>query len=110
MKPKPKDEPAPKRRKAIDPEARQDQMIALATDLAEEQIRNGTATSQVITHYLKLGTEKTRLERELLEQQVALAKAKTEALESAKDIKELYSKALVAMTTYRGEEPPDDCE
>lgn len=97
-----------KHKKAIDPDARQEQLISLATDLAEEQLRNGTASSQVITHYLKLATQKERLERELLSKQVELAAAKTEALQTAKRIEELYSDALKAMRIYGGQEDPKD--
>ena len=76
-------------RPALTPEARENQMIALAVDLAEKQLLEGTASSQVITHYLKLGTTKEKLEREILEKQKELIEAKTENLQSAKRIEEL---------------------
>ena len=65
-------------RPALTPEARENQMIALAVDLAEKQLLEGTASSQVITHYLKLGTMKQKIEMEILEKQKALIEAKTE--------------------------------
>lgn len=83
-------------------EEQENHLISLAVDLAEQQLRDGTASSQVITHYLKLGTMKERLEREKLEEENKLLRAKTEALQSGKEIEELYSKALQAMTAYRG--------
>lgn len=86
----------PATRRASTIEGREDQLIALAVDLAEKQLREGTASSQVITHYLKLGSTKDRLEKELLNEQVELAKAKTEALKSAKRVEELYANALSA--------------
>lgn len=89
-------------RQAITDEAREQQMIALAIDLAEQQLRDGTASSQVITHYLKLGSTKDKLERELMEKQLALTEAKTENLQSAKRIEELYADAIAAMRGYRG--------
>ena len=89
-------------RPALTPEARENQMIALAVDLAEKQLLEGTASSQVITHYLKLGTTKEKLEREILEKQKALIEAKTENLQSAKRIEELYKNALDAMKNYSG--------
>lgn len=94
------------------PEAREQQCIALAVDLAEKQLREGTASSQVIAHYLKLGSIKARLENEILEKQKELISAKTEQLKSAKVIEELYSKALAAMGIYRGEqaEPSEEDE
>lgn len=82
-------------------------MIALAIDLAEQQLRDGTATSQVITHYLKLGTTMAQLEKEKLAQEVQLAKAKTEQIESNKRVEELYSNALNAMRMYAGAEERD---
>ncbi len=87
---------------ASTPEARENQLIALAYDAAEQQFLNGTASSQVITHFLKLGTTKERLEKEKLQQENKLLKAKTEALESNKRVEELYKNALDAMRTYSG--------
>lgn len=89
-------------RPAITPEARENQLIFLATELAEQQLRDGTASSQVITHYLKLGSTKEKIEKEILEQQKDLIKAKTEALQSTKRIEELYSNAISAMKKYSG--------
>lgn len=95
-------------RPALTPEARENQLIYLATDLAEQQLRDGTASSQVITHYLKLGTTKERIEKEILEKQKELITAKTEALQSAKRIEELYANAISAMRRYSGNGGPDD--
>lgn len=96
--------PPRKRRSAISPEARENQLIALAVDEAERQLREGTASSQVITHYLKLGTMKAKLELEILEEQKKLIQAKTESLESAKRIEELYANAMAAFKEYSGSE------
>lgn len=87
---------------AMNPEARENQMIALAVDLAEQQLRDGTASSQVITHYLKLGSTKEKIEKEILEKQKELIAAKTEALQSTKRIEELYTEAMEAMKDYGG--------
>ena len=95
-------------RPARTPEARENQMIALAVDLAEQQLRAGTASSQVITHYLKLGSTKERIEKEILEQQRDLISAKTEALKSQKRVEELYSDALEAMRSYSGRRSESD--
>ena len=89
-------------RPALTPEARENQMISLAVDLAEKQLIEGTASSQVITHYLKLGSTKERLEKEKLEEENKLLKARTEALQSAKRVEELYSDAIAAMKKYSG--------
>ena len=91
-----------KTRPALTPDASAHQMIAPAVDLAEKQLLEGTATSQVITHYLKLGNKKKKLEREILEKQKLLIEAKTENLQSAKRIEELYKNALDAMKNYSG--------
>lgn len=93
-----------KRRPALTPEARENQMICLAVDLAEKQLLEGTASSQVITHYLKLGSTKERIEKEILEKQKELIEAKTESLQSAKRVEELYANALNAMRQYSGQE------
>ena len=90
-------------RPALSPEARENQMIAYATDLAEQQLRDGTASSQVITHFLKLGTSKAELEKEKLRQENELLKAKKENLESQKRVEELYMNALNAMRKYSGQ-------
>lgn len=95
-------------RPALTPEARENQLIFLATDLAEKQLREGTASSQVITHYLKLGSTRERLERERLESENKLLKAKTENLESQKNMEEAYMKAIEAMKRYSGHGDVDD--
>lgn len=87
---------------ALTPEARENQLIYLATDLAEQQLRDGTASSQVITHYLKLGSTKERLEQEILKENKKLLTAKTEMLQSTKKIEELYKEAISAMRRYGG--------
>lgn len=92
-----------KMRPALTPEARENQMISLAIDLAEKQLMEGTASSQVITHYLKLGSTKERIEKEILEKQKDLIEAKTESLQSARRIEELYANALKAMRDYSGQ-------
>lgn len=93
---------AERRRPAFTPEGREGQMIALAVDLAEKQLMEGTASSQVITHYLKLGSTKANLEREKLALENELTKAKTEAIQSQKRIEELYADAIKAMKEYSG--------
>ena len=92
-----------KTRPASTPEARENQVIAAAMRLAEQQILDGTASSQVITHFLKLGSSKHQLEMEKLRKENELLKAKTESLESNKRVEELYMEALNAMRKYRGE-------
>jgi predicted transcriptional regulator len=74
----------------------------LAVDLAEKQLREGTASSQVITHYLKLATTRERMEKDILERQLALIEAKTENLKSAKRMEELFDDAMAALREYRG--------
>lgn len=95
-------------RPALSPEARENQLIALAVDLAEKQLMEGTASSQVITHYLKLGTAKEKIEREIMEKQKELLEAKAENLRSAKKVEELYINALNAMKNYSGHGDEDD--
>lgn len=84
------------------PEARENQLIQAAVDLAEKQLSMGTASAQVITHYLKLGSTKERLEKEKLKHENELLIAKTEALQSSKRVEELYANALNAMRSYGG--------
>lgn len=98
----------PRQKPAETPEARENQMVAYAVDLAEKQLREGTASSQVITHYLKLGTQKEKLEREKLELEKELLKAKTEALQSSKRVEELYAEAIKAMSIYSGKSTEED--
>lgn len=93
-----------KRRPALTPEARENQLIALATDLVEKRLREGTASSQETTHFLKLASTKARLEKEILEKQKELIDAKTENLKSTKRLEELYANALKAMREYSGQD------
>lgn len=97
-------------RPALNPETRESQMISLAVDLAEKQLMEGTASSQVITHFLKLGSTKERLEKEKLEEENKLLKAKTESLQSAKRVEELYADAIAAMKRYSGNGGGDNYE
>ena len=101
-------EKVPKSRAALTPEAREKQLIALAIDVAEEQMRNGTASSQVISHFLKLGSTRAQIEKELLEKQRDLAAAKAEAIESSAKMEDLYLKAAKAMKSYQGQEDEED--
>lgn len=95
-------------RPALTPEARENQLISLAVDLAEKQLQEGTASSQVITHYLKLGSTKERLEKEKLAEENKLLRARTEALQSAKKQEELFEQAIKAMRRYSGNGDDDD--
>jgi hypothetical protein len=101
-------EPAPslknRRRKApaATPEGREMQLISMAYDLAEEQIRNGTVSSQVLAQFIKAGAVHEMLEKEKLKADLELTKAKVEALESAKHVEELYANAIEAMKSYGG--------
>ena len=95
-------------RPALTPEARENQMISLAVDLAEKQLRDGTASSQIVTHYLKLATTKEQLEREKLIEENKLLRAKTEAIQSAERIEKLYADAIGAMRKYSGQGEPDE--
>lgn len=95
-------------RPALTPEARENQLISLAVDLAEQQLRDGTASSQVITHYLKLGSTKERIEKEILEKQKMLIEAKTQSLQSQQRIDTLYAEAIKAMRTYSGNGESED--
>lgn len=87
---------------ALSPEGRENQLILLATDLAEKQLREGTASSQVITHFLKLATTNAKLETEKLIKENKLLDAKKEALESDKRQEERYLAAIKAMSEYQG--------
>lgn len=98
------------RRPAISPEARENQLIAYAYDLVEQRLIDGTASSQETTHFLKLGTEKARLEKEILERQKDLITAKTEALRSEERIEKLMTEAINAMRGYQGLGEPDEPE
>lgn len=92
-----------KSRAATSVENREQMLIGLAYDLVEERLRNGTATSQETTHFLKLGSTRERIEREMLENQNEVLKAKADALQSQKRIEELYAQALSAFKEYGGE-------
>lgn len=95
-------------RPALTPEGRNAQMISLAIDAAEDQLRNGTASAQVIVHYLKMATERDRLEREILEKQKSMIEAKTKSYQNASEIREIADAALAAMRRYSGYSGGDD--
>ena len=101
---------SPKGRTALSPEAREAQLISLAVDLAEKQLRDGTASSQVITHFLKQSTAKAELEKEKLRNENLLLEAKTKAIESAEEMKIIAENAIKAMRNYQGLGVPDEYE
>ena len=94
-----------KRPPATTPEGRERQLISLAVDLAEQQLQDGTASAQVISHYLKLGSTREQLEQARLAEDIKLQRAKAEALESTQRIESLYAEALSAMKSYAGQPP-----
>ena len=93
---------------ALTPEARENQMIALAMDRVEERMMNGKASAQEYIHFLKLATTKSQLELEKIRQENQLLEAKTAALESAKRTEEMYTNAIAAMRTYMGADNESD--
>jgi hypothetical protein len=93
---------------ATTPEARENQLIASAYDLAERQIAEGKASSQVLTHFLKMGATREKLEQERMKNETALLQAKVEGLSSAARIEELYGDAIEAMQNYRAAPVPDE--
>jgi hypothetical protein len=96
-----------RRSPARTPEAREDELAAEAYDLAEDQLRNGTASSQVITHFLKAGSRRERMEQMRMEHEIELMQVKKEQLEGQKRVEELYVSALEAMRSYSGFGPPE---
>lgn len=102
------EEPRRRRAPAKDPETRELQLISAATDLAERQIIEGTASATVITHYLKLGSQRERLEREKLTAENDLLRAKVDTLSSQKKVEELFEEAIKAMRAYQGAEVEED--
>lgn len=100
----------PKRRVYDSPEARENEMIALSMDCAERKLRDGTASAQIIVHFLKLGTKKAELELEKLAMEKDLMRARTEQIDAEKNNGELYLNAIKAMGLYTGtpQTPEDD--
>lgn len=97
-------------RPATTPEGRESQLVSLASDLAEKQMRDGTASAQVISHYLKLGSSREKLEQERLRHENELTAAKIANIESAQRVEELYREAILAMRSYAGHETLDSPE
>ena len=98
----------PTTRPATNPKDREDELINLAVGLAEQQLRDGTASTQVIVHYLKLGSTRGMLEQEMLENKTKLVKAQTESVQSNKRVEDLYKNALEAMRIYGGAGDPNE--
>lgn len=103
-----KKETVKKQAPARSPEARERQLISLAVDLAEKQLLEGTASSQVISHFLKLGSSREQLEQELMTKNIQNVDAKTESIQASKQSEEVYQKALEAMKEYNGDYEEDD--
>lgn len=103
------EEPKKRRPPALSPEAEENQMMNLAYNLARKQLEEGTASSQVITHFLKLAAEKEKrqIEKEILEKQRDLVVAKTEDLKSKKQSEEFYERVIAALRSYNGQDEDD---
>lgn len=101
-------EPRKKSAPSTSPQNNENRLINMAMTLAEQQLADGTASSQVITHFLKLGTEKTLLERAKLEKENRLLEAKTEQIKSSKLSQEMFAQAIEAMQVYSGEGRSDE--
>lgn len=86
-------------------EAREQELSNAAYDLAEEQIGNGSASSQVLTHFLKMGSTRELVEQEKIRGEIELQKVKAEQLEGQKRIEQMYGDALEAMRSYSGQDP-----
>jgi hypothetical protein len=97
-------------RPTLSPEVRENQMISLAMDLVEKRLREGTASSAETTHFLKLATVKSELEKKKLEAENTLLHAKADAIQAAKDNALLYKEAIKAMREYGGVEDNDESE
>jgi len=95
------------RRPATTPEGRESQLISLAADLAEKQLVSGTASSQVITHFLKLASTREKLEQERLQRENLLLSAKVDQISSTKTMEKLYERAIEAMRSYTGQQPQE---
>lgn len=95
-------------RPALTPEAKENEMISLAMDEAEKRLRDGTASNQLIVHFLKLGSTKERIEKDILERQKDLIEAKTQNLKAADRSEELYANALAAFRGYSGADNSDE--
>lgn len=93
-------------RPATTPEARQKQLVSLATDCAEDLMRSGKAPAQIIVHYLKLGTAQAELELEKTKKELALTEAKTKSIQSSEHAEEMYKNALAAFRGYSGQNTP----
>lgn len=102
--------PRKKIRPALSPEARENQLIALAVDLVEQRLLDGTASSQEVTHFLKLGSTKAQLEKEKIKKENALLEVKAESIQSQQHRDELYKNALEAFRTYSGHGGDSDGE
>jgi|RhiMethySRZTD1v2_1073278.scaffolds.fasta_scaffold1191907_1 hypothetical protein len=109
---KPSDRERRRRKPATSPEEREQQIASKAYDLAEEQIEGGTASSQVITHFLKAGSTREQLEQQKIQHENELSLVKKEAMESQSRIEELYMGAIDAMRSYSGNpsDPHDEDE
>lgn len=100
----------PMRRPAVDPEVREKQLVSRAMDLAEQRIMDGTASSQEILYFLKLGSAKHQAELDKLKEENTLLRAKTEHLEASRVSSEMFEDAIKAMRNYQGQGEPDEYE
>lgn len=95
---------SPPKSTATTMEGRENELIALAYDAAEERIRNGTASSQEIVHFLRLGSEKERMAQEEMRADIELKRAKVKAIDDSEHLEKIYNDAIEAFKKYRGDD------
>lgn len=98
------------KRRARTPEERENQLMDLAVDLAEKQLIEGTAPAMLVTHYVKMASQKARLEQEKLQKEIEFLRAKTDAYEADRRSDEKYERALRAFSLYSGHPEEGDVE
>lgn len=102
MKKEPEQDISPPILKSTTPEGRENELINMAYDLVAQRLANGTATSAETVHFLKMGSARERLEKRLIEKDLELKQAKTEALQSSKQMESLFAEVMTAMKSYSG--------
>jgi hypothetical protein len=63
-----------------------------------------------LSHYLKLGSSRERLEQERLRLEGELLQAKADLMAEQKKVGEMYEQALLAMRSYTGQDEPEPDE
>lgn len=80
-------------------------LISLTLQMAEQQLIDGTASSQVMTHFLRLGSIRSKVELEKLRLENNLLTEKIQSEKMGQQLKEMFQDVMESLRDYQAPPP-----